>query len=92
MALLNMLFGEVVPGGVGTGLYGLPVVAVIAVFLAGLMVGRTPEEAGNMVDLDSSPTKLIDVMQIGKQLLITRGALTAFPSPTTWRSTSRSFP
>ncbi len=36
------------------------------------------KEAGNMVDLDSNPTKLIDVVQIGKQLLITRGALTTF--------------
>ncbi|NED68863.1 potassium-transporting ATPase subunit B, partial [Streptomyces sp. SID10244] len=36
------------------------------------------KEAGNMVDLDSDPTKLIDVVAIGKQLLITRGALTTF--------------
>jgi K+-transporting ATPase ATPase B chain len=35
-------------------------------------------EAGNMVDLDSSPTKLIDVIETGKQLLVTRGALTTF--------------
>src|SRR4029079_4444407 len=35
-------------------------------------------EAGNMVDLDSNPTKLIEIVQIGKQLLITRGALTTF--------------
>jgi K+-transporting ATPase ATPase B chain len=36
------------------------------------------KEAGNMVDLDSNPTKLIDVVEIGKQLLITRGSLTTF--------------
>jgi len=36
------------------------------------------KEAGNMVDLDSNPTKLIEVVEIGKQLLITRGALTTF--------------
>jgi K+-transporting ATPase ATPase B chain len=36
------------------------------------------KEAGNMVDLDSSPTKLIDIVEVGKQLLITRGALTTF--------------
>jgi potassium-transporting ATPase potassium-binding subunit len=46
MTLLNMLFGEVTPGGVGTGLYGILVVAIIAMFLAGLMVGRTPEYLG----------------------------------------------
>src|SRR5437764_2095656 len=36
------------------------------------------KEAGNMVDLDSDPTKLIEIVEIGKQLLITRGALTTF--------------
>ena len=39
---------------------------------------QAAKEAGNMVDLDSSPTKLIDVVRIGKQLLMTRGALTTF--------------
>ena len=46
VTLLNMLLGEVAPGGVGAGLYGILVLAVIAVFLAGLMVGRTPEYLG----------------------------------------------
>ena len=36
------------------------------------------KEAGNMVDLDSDPTKLIEIVEVGKQLLITRGALTTF--------------
>jgi K+-transporting ATPase ATPase A chain len=44
--LLNMLLGEVAPGGVGSGLYGMLVLAVITVFVAGLMVGRTPEYLG----------------------------------------------
>jgi len=43
MLLVNMLLGEVTPGGVGSGLYGLLVLSTLAVFLAGLMVGRTPE-------------------------------------------------
>ena len=43
MLMLNMMLGEVTPGGVGAGLYGFLVVAVLAVFVAGLMVGRTPE-------------------------------------------------
>jgi K+-transporting ATPase ATPase A chain len=42
-ALFNMMLGEVTPGGTGTGLYGILVLAVMAVFVAGLMVGRTPE-------------------------------------------------
>ncbi|MDI9914500.1 potassium-transporting ATPase subunit KdpA [Rhodococcus sp. IEGM 1379] len=44
--LLNMLLGEIAPGGVGTGLYGILVMALIAVFVGGLLVGRTPEYLG----------------------------------------------
>ena len=39
---------------------------------------QAAKEAGNMVDLDSNPTKLIEIVEIGKQLLMTRGALTTF--------------
>jgi K+-transporting ATPase ATPase A chain len=46
MTQLNMMLGEVAPGGVGSGLYGMLVLAVITVFIAGLMVGRTPEYLG----------------------------------------------
>ncbi|HKT34998.1 MAG TPA: potassium-transporting ATPase subunit KdpA [Nitrospira sp.] len=48
--LLLMQFGEVVFGGVGSGLYGMIVFAIIAVFLAGLMVGRTPEYLGKKIE------------------------------------------
>jgi K+-transporting ATPase ATPase A chain len=44
--MVNMMLGEVAPGGVGSGLYGMLVLAVITVFVAGLMVGRTPEYLG----------------------------------------------
>jgi K+-transporting ATPase ATPase A chain len=46
MTLLNMMLGEVAPGGTGSGLYGMLILAVITVFVAGLMVGRTPEYLG----------------------------------------------
>jgi K+-transporting ATPase ATPase A chain len=46
MTLLNMMLGEVAPGGTGSGLYGLLILAVITVFVAGLMVGRPPEYLG----------------------------------------------
>ncbi|WP_163542050.1 potassium-transporting ATPase subunit KdpA [Occultella kanbiaonis] len=49
VTLLNMMLGEVAPGGVGAGLYGMLVMAVLAVFLAGLMVGRTPEYLGKKI-------------------------------------------
>jgi K+-transporting ATPase ATPase A chain len=49
MLLLNMMLGEVSPGGVGTGLYSIVVMAVVAVFIAGLLVGRTPEYLGKKI-------------------------------------------
>ncbi len=48
--LFNMLMGCITPGGVGAGLYGILVVAVITVFVAGLMVGRTPEYLGKKIE------------------------------------------
>ena len=47
--LFNMMLGEVVPGGVGAGMYGMLMLAVLTVFLAGLMVGRTPEYIGKKI-------------------------------------------
>lgn len=55
--LVNMMLGEVSPGGVGAGLYGMLVFALLTVFIAGLMVGRTPEFLGKKVQ--ASEMKLI---------------------------------
>jgi potassium-transporting ATPase potassium-binding subunit len=49
LTTLNMMFGELAPGGTGSGLYGILVMAVITVFVAGLMVGRTPEYLGKKI-------------------------------------------
>ncbi|WP_067460017.1 potassium-transporting ATPase subunit KdpA [Actinomadura macra] len=49
MTLFNMMLGEVAPGGTGSGLYGMLILAVITVFVAGLMVGRTPEYLGKKI-------------------------------------------
>lgn len=49
LTMFNMMLGEIAPGGVGSGLYGMLVLAVVAVFLAGLMVGRTPEYLGKRI-------------------------------------------
>ena len=49
MLMFNMQLGEVAPGGVGSGLYGMLVLALITVFVAGLMVGRTPEYLGKKI-------------------------------------------
>src|ERR1700738_5192928 len=50
MTIFNMQLGEVAPGGTGSGLYGMLVLAVITVFVAGLMVGRTPEYLGKKIN------------------------------------------
>lgn len=47
--LLNMMLGEVAPGGVGSGLYGMLVLAIISVFVGGLLIGRTPEYLGKKI-------------------------------------------
>ncbi|MGF7237472.1 MAG: potassium-transporting ATPase subunit KdpA [Frankia sp.] len=47
--LFNMMLGEVAPGGTGSGLYGILVLAVVTVFVAGLMIGRTPEYLGKKI-------------------------------------------
>ncbi|MEU0497666.1 potassium-transporting ATPase subunit KdpA [Mycobacterium sp. NPDC006124] len=49
MTLFNMQLGEIAPGGTGSGLYGMLILAIITVFVAGLMVGRTPEYLGKKI-------------------------------------------
>ena len=52
IALLDMALGEVAPGGIGAGMYGILVLAIVTVFVAGLMVGRTPEYIGKKIRPD----------------------------------------
>jgi K+-transporting ATPase ATPase A chain len=49
IALFNMALGEIAPGGIGAGMYGILVLAIVTVFVAGLMVGRTPEYIGKKI-------------------------------------------
>jgi len=66
--LVNMLLGEVVFGGLGSGLYSMVMAAAIAVFLAGLMIGRTPEYLGKKIG--QAETKMIMLYALASPLLI----------------------
>ncbi len=79
IAMLNMLLGEVAPGGVGTGLYGILVVAIIAVFLAGLMVGRTPEYLGKKLGRREVTAASISILAMPTLVLIGAGLAIALP-------------
>ena len=72
--ILNMLFGEMTPGGVGTGLYSILVMAIIAVFLAGLMVGRTPEYLGKKLGRREVTASAISILAMPTVLLLGAGA------------------
>ncbi|MBG0810352.1 potassium-transporting ATPase subunit KdpA [Methylosinus sp. H3A] len=60
--LFNILMGDITPGGVGAGLYGFLVLAVIAVFVAGLMVGRTPEYVGKKIEAREMKLAMLAVL------------------------------
>jgi K+-transporting ATPase ATPase A chain len=79
--ILNMLFGEISPGGVGTGLYGILVMAIIAMFLAGLMVGRTPEYLGKKLGKREVTCAAVAMLAMPTVVLIGAGA--AFMMPDT---------
>lgn len=80
VALLTMMLGEVAPGGVGSGLYGLLVLAVLAVFLAGLMVGRTPEYLGRTIGRTQVTLVALYVLTMPALLLLGAAVTAATPA------------
>jgi K+-transporting ATPase ATPase A chain len=79
MAMFNMQLGEVAPGGTGSGLYGMLILAVITVFVAGLMVGRTPEYLGKKIT--PREIKLAASYFLVTPLLVLVGTATAMALP-----------
>ncbi|TDZ42869.1 potassium-transporting ATPase subunit KdpA [Mycobacteroides franklinii] len=71
--ILNMLFGEIAPGGVGTGLYGILILAIIAVFVGGLLVGRTPEFLGKKIGRREMTMAALSVLVMPALVLIGSG-------------------
>ncbi len=76
VALLNMMLGEVVFGGVGCGLYGIVMFAILTVFIAGLMVGRTPEYLGKKIEAREIKYAVIAVV-LPSVLILTGAAVAA---------------
>ena len=75
VTMLLMQLGEVVFGGVGSGLYGMLIFAVMAVFLAGLMIGRTPEYLGKKIE--PAEIKLVSIAILITPLLVLLGSAVA---------------
>ena len=80
VTLATMMLGEVSPGGVGTGLYGLLLVVVLAVFVAGLMVGRTPELLGKTVGRKEITYVALSVVATPALVLLGTGAAVVLPA------------
>ena len=79
IAMFLIQLGEIVPGGVGSGLYGMVVMALIAVFVAGLMVGRTPEYLGKKVEAREIKYAMLAVLILPLAILGFSGVAAVLP-------------
>jgi K+-transporting ATPase ATPase A chain len=80
VSMLNMMYGEIAPGGTGSGLYGMLVLAVITVFVAGLMVGRTPEYLGKKLRAREVKFAALYILTTPAVVLIGTGVAMSIPS------------
>ena len=78
--MVNMLLGEVIVGGVGAGLYGMLIFAIIAVFVAGLMVGRTPEYVGKKIEAKEVKMAMLALLCLPAVVLAFTAIATVMPS------------
>jgi K+-transporting ATPase ATPase A chain len=77
--LFNLELGEVVFGGVGSGLYGMLMFAILAVFIAGLMVGRTPEYLGKKIEQKEVKMAMIAMLVLAASILLFTAASSVIP-------------
>ncbi|MFJ4774164.1 potassium-transporting ATPase subunit KdpA [Streptomyces uncialis] len=82
ITMLGMMLGEIAPGGVGSGLYGMLIMAIIAVFIAGLMVGRTPEYLGKKIGTREIKFAALYILVTPALVLGFTAAAMALPTPT----------
>jgi potassium-transporting ATPase potassium-binding subunit len=84
--LFNIELGEVVFGGVGAGLYGMLLFAILAVFIAGLMVGRTPEYLGKKIEQKEVKMAMLALIAMAASILVFAGisAVASFPKNGYW--------
>ncbi|HJF12510.1 potassium-transporting ATPase subunit KdpA [Corynebacterium falsenii] len=80
MLILNMMLGEISPGGVGSGLYGMLMIAILSVFIAGLMVGRTPEYLGKRIGVKEITKVCLYILVMPTLVLFGVGISTMLPS------------
>jgi K+-transporting ATPase ATPase A chain len=80
VALFNIMLGEVVFGGVGAGMYGMLLFVLLTVFLAGLMVGRTPEYLGKKIEAREMQMTLIGLLAPSAVILVGAGMALAIPA------------
>ncbi|SEE13542.1 K+-transporting ATPase ATPase A chain [Streptomyces sp. 2231.1] len=81
ITMLSMMLGEIAPGGTGSGLYGILIMAVIAVFIAGLMVGRTPEYLGKKIGAREMKLAAAYILITPALVLVSTAASMALPTP-----------
>ncbi|MFD5714785.1 potassium-transporting ATPase subunit KdpA [Streptomyces pharetrae] len=81
ITLLGMMLGEIAPGGVGSGLYGMLIMAIIAVFIAGLMVGRTPEYLGKKISTREIKLAALYILVTPALVLVFTAFAMALPTP-----------
>ncbi|MEU7422410.1 potassium-transporting ATPase subunit KdpA [Streptomyces sp. NPDC040750] len=81
ITMLGMMLGEIAPGGTGSGLYGMLILAVIAVFIAGLMVGRTPEYLGRKIGAREMKLAACYILITPALVLVFTAASMALPTP-----------